>query len=448
MFSASSQLAICFLLCTIYSTESDNDVTVNEDLVREVNSKATTWRASLKSSVLLQTREDFEARLGAIPREEVAVGGVSGSYRPADLDEDIDLPQDFDARKEWPECPSIGKVVDQGPCGGCWATAASSIAQDRYCIQNVGQENPHLSYNDLLTCSDAGSCHGGSTYSALLAIKESGLPTGGMRDDENWEQTCSPSPFELCNHHQEGSHGICPDSKTLTPPSCNKECRPESGQDYENDRYYADKVWYLDNQEDMMKEIYHRGPISVAFRVYKDFYFYLDGVYQYTAGEDIGLHAVKVVGWGYDPEYDLDYWTISNSWDPDWGENGYMRVKKTDEGYLGFGILGSEACSMKIPENLQKNVESLLSAKAQRAQSSKLAEEEEKALDLEKSQEEDVGFLVWSSVAPRNITFALSALGVIVTALFLAKIYYAIKDCFIKKQSVVRTTYETVPINI
>jgi len=448
MFRASSQLAICLLLCTVYSTEDDSDKSINEALVAEVNSKATTWRASLKSSLLLQTREDFEARLGAIPREEVAVGGDFGGYRPKDLDEDINLPQDFDARKRWPECPSIGKVVDQGPCGGCWATAATSVAADRYCIQNVGQENPYLSYNDLLTCSDAGSCKGGSTYSAMVSIKEKGLPTGAMRDDDNWQETCSPSPFELCNHHQEGTHNICPDSKTLTPPSCHKECRAESGQDYEKDRYYADHVWFLDNQEEMMKEIYLRGPISVAFRVYKDFYFYLDGVYQSVAGEDIGLHAVKVIGWGHDPEYNLDYWTISNSWDPDWGEDGYMRMKKTDDGYLGMGSLGAEACSMKIPEELQRNVKSLLAAKARREQAAKLAEKEEKSEDLEKDQEEEIGFLVWSSVAPRNIMFALSTLGIIVTGLFIAKVYYELKNCFTKKQTEVRTTYESVPINI
>jgi len=30
------------------------------------------------------------------------------------------LPDEFDARTEWPECPSIGKVRDQGACGSCY----------------------------------------------------------------------------------------------------------------------------------------------------------------------------------------------------------------------------------------------------------------------------------------------------------------------------------------
>jgi len=30
------------------------------------------------------------------------------------------IPREFDARKEWKRCTTIGQVRDQGNCGSCW----------------------------------------------------------------------------------------------------------------------------------------------------------------------------------------------------------------------------------------------------------------------------------------------------------------------------------------
>lgn len=36
------------------------------------------------------------------------------------------LPKNFDARKYWPKCKSIAHIYDQGHCGSCWVSPASS----------------------------------------------------------------------------------------------------------------------------------------------------------------------------------------------------------------------------------------------------------------------------------------------------------------------------------
>jgi len=34
--------------------------------------------------------------------------------------DNIELPDEFDARKQWPNCPTIKEIRDQGSCGSCW----------------------------------------------------------------------------------------------------------------------------------------------------------------------------------------------------------------------------------------------------------------------------------------------------------------------------------------
>ena len=33
---------------------------------------------------------------------------------------DMSLPKSFDAREQWPNCPTIKEIRDQGSCGSCW----------------------------------------------------------------------------------------------------------------------------------------------------------------------------------------------------------------------------------------------------------------------------------------------------------------------------------------
>lgn len=68
------------------------------------------------------------------------------------------------------------------------------------------------------------------------------------------------------------------------------------------------------------------GPVETGFTVYEDFPAYKSGVYSHQTGKSLGGHAVKFIGWGV--EKDVPYWIVANSWNDDWGEKGFFRIKR------------------------------------------------------------------------------------------------------------------------
>jgi cathepsin B len=68
----------------------------------------------------------------------------------------------------------------------------------------------------------------------------------------------------------------------------------------------------------------NNGPVEGALTVYEDFPTYKSGVYQHVHGKALGGHAIRILGWGV--EDGTPYWLIANSWNSDWGDNGYIKI--------------------------------------------------------------------------------------------------------------------------
>ncbi|CAJ0929635.1 unnamed protein product, partial [Mesorhabditis belari] len=86
------------------------------------------------------------------------------------------------------------------------------------------------------------------------------------------------------------------------------------------------------------------GTPEAAFTVYEDFYNYKSGVYHHVTGQELGGHAVKILGWGN--LNGQNYWLVANSWDTDWGESGFFRIRSgNDECGIEDGIVAG------IPKN-------------------------------------------------------------------------------------------------
>ncbi|NIJ09936.1 C1A family cysteine protease [Saccharomonospora amisosensis] len=85
----------------------------------------------------------------------------------------------------------------------------------------------------------------------------------------------------------------------------------------------ADGVVDLSSDPAAIKEhIYGYGAVTACLVVYDDLFHYTGGVYRHTTEQTSGGHCVALIGW----DDDAGCWIAKNSWGPEWGENGFLRI--------------------------------------------------------------------------------------------------------------------------
>lgn len=234
-----------------------------------------------------------------------------------------DIPEDFDSRTNWPNCPTINEIRDQGSCGSCWAFGAVEAMSDRVCIASQGKNHFRFSSTDLLACCHTCGfgCNGGFPGSAWNYWVNHGIVSGGPFDSH---QGCKPYVISPCEHHVNGTRPSCTGEKGHTP-RCEKKCESEYTVPYKQDLHRGKSSYSITNHpEQIQTEIMTNGPVEAAFTVYEDLLAYKEGVYQHVHGKALGGHAIRILGWG--KEEGTDYWLIANSWNTDWGNNGMFKI--------------------------------------------------------------------------------------------------------------------------
>jgi len=233
-----------------------------------------------------------------------------------------DLPTNFDARTQWTNCPTLKEVRDQGNCGSCWAFGAVEAMSDRMCIASNGTKNFHFSAEDVMSCcgfSCGNGCNGGYPAGAWQYYERKGVVSGGQY---NTKQGCLPYEIPACDHHVVGKLSPCKgDAKT---PKCVKKCESSYSTSYEQDKHMGGRTYQVRGEEKIMQELVDNGPVTAAFTVYADFPQYKSGVYKHTTGSALGGHAIKIIGYGV--ENGDKYWLVANSWNPDWGMEGFFKI--------------------------------------------------------------------------------------------------------------------------
>jgi cathepsin B len=285
---------------------------LKDEMINYINSLHTTWTAGRSGKFEGLSIREAKTFLGA------KLGGQQAPRKVMYYDVNA-VPDSFDARDAWPNCPSITLVRDQSACGSCWAFGSTEAFNDRTCIKTG--RTTILSVTDVLGCCGfmcGEGCNGGYPTAAWEYFKR----TGAVTDD------CYPYPFPACAHHVNSTiYPPCP-AKEYNSPKCNKTCA--DGTNFSSDKVFAASSFSIGSESDAMQEISTNGPITAAFTVYEDFLAYSSGVYYHVTGQELGGHAIEFVGYG--EENGMKYWLVKNSWNPSWGDGGYFKIRRgTDE---------------------------------------------------------------------------------------------------------------------
>merc|ERR1719456_135360 len=306
---------------------------LSDEMIKAHNAdSSSTWVAGRNLIFEKATLKDVKMRLGTLQNKDPA------TFLPYKAQEKlVELPDEFDWRTDSraANCPSLKEIRDQANCGSCWAFGSVEAMTDRICIASNGTEKYHLSAEDVTSCCHLGDmgCNGGIPSSAYTYYKNTGIVTGGNYGDKSM---CYSYQIEPCAHHINSTHyKPCQEKGT---PACANKC-VDNGADWTQDkRHGADGGYSVCKQgagncaDQMMQEIYQNGPITGMFFVHQSLLSYKSGVYAagwFWKDPMLGGHAIKIMGYG--TEDGTPYWLVANSWNTEWGDNGYFKIKRGDD---------------------------------------------------------------------------------------------------------------------
>jgi hypothetical protein len=190
--------------------------------------------------------------------------------------------------------------------------------------------NTVLAPQDFMNCMDdvnADPCKGYGTAAALKEMEKTGTRV------PDW---CLPY-----------------EGKATSPLDCTQHCGDSL-------QYVGtEAVTFLgkgdaDIVEIMKKELFTNGPTGVSLMATKEFSQYKSGVFTSSIAVEPKQtnHAVTLVGYGTDAETGMDYWIVMNSWGPEYGEKGYIRIRRgTNEINIeSKGVHGINPSITNLPE--------------------------------------------------------------------------------------------------
>jgi len=194
---------------------------------------------------------------------------------------------------DWRTKGAVTSVKDQGQCGSCWTFSSTGAAEGAWAIAK-GQL-VDLSEQQLVDCATGISygshgCSGGQMEGADKYLIEHGQ--------------CS-----LNSYPYTAKDGSCQKCSAVAKFTSCSDVKP--------------------NDQISLKGAVAQQPISIAIEAdTRYFQSYTSGVLDSTSCGTTLDHGVLIVGYG--EENGKKYWLVKNSWGTTWGENGYVKIARSD----------------------------------------------------------------------------------------------------------------------
>jgi cathepsin L len=236
------------------------------------------------------------------------------------------------AELDWVNLSMASKVPDQGGCGSCWAVASANLLSAHFEITHGKPRE--FSVQELvscvqnpLRCGGTGGCEGATVELALDWAVYNGLQTDGDIPYAADKGTCDHRPFRK-NAKDQGK--LDQDGRLLEfvkmpapPGSSLSDIGMLGGQSLGLKGF---RTLETNKYEPLVRALVEQGPVAVTVAA-SDWSMYSKGIFNECKDPTLN-HAVLLMGIGKVGERKT--WLVRNSWGEAWGENGYIRLLRTD----------------------------------------------------------------------------------------------------------------------
>lgn len=199
---------------------------------------------------------------------------------------------------DWRLHGAVTPVKNQGTCGSCWSFSTTGNIEGQWFV--AGHPLTSFSEQNFVSCDHllAFGCNGGFSWIAYSWVVSH--QNGSIITEASYPYVSENGTVPSCNLNDTSVGGHIIGGKLLSP-------------------------WDV---EGMKNFIAFEGPLSVAVDATSLWDSYTGGIITSCEGL-LPNHEVLIVGYGNSLQNstNVEYWIVKNSWGPDWGEEGYIRIQ-------------------------------------------------------------------------------------------------------------------------